>query len=223
MERLPLDWFLDIPVVTRMWITSIVANAVLVQCGCVNRVQMLYNFKKVFEDHEYWRIFTTFTYYGQLDANLLFFIYYIAQYSRLLEESSYEGRTGEYLWILAVAGSALLTVSSFTSNLPILGPFLAEAVIYIWARRNPDVRLGFLGLFSYSAAYLPWMLALMSILSRGNPVGQFAGIAIGHVLFFFEDIYPSVHGGDRPLAPPWQRQFVRHEPVVEANQAHQRE
>lgn len=204
-----MDWFLEIPVVTRMWITSIVASAVLVQCGFVNRMQMLYNFRKVYEEHEYWRLLTTFVYCGQLDANLLFFIYYIAQYSRMLEESSYSGRTAEYVWILTLAGSALVALSSFTSKLPILGVYLAESMIYIWARRNPDVQLSFLGLFSYSAAYLPWVLALMSMLSRGDPIGQFTGMAIGHVLFFFEDIYPTVHAGTRPLAPPWQWQVLQ--------------
>jgi Derlin-2/3 len=210
MERLPLEWFFDVPIVTRVWTSGIVAAAVLEQCGMVSKLQLMYNYRKVFEGQEYWRLISTFIYFGPLNLNLLFYAFFVSRYSRMLEESFYRHRTGQYVWLLFLAMTSLLTMATFMSNLPFLGPYLSSSVIYVWARRNPDIRLSFLGLFVFSAPYLPWVLATFSIVvnKSSNLKGQLAGIFVGHLIFFFEDIYPTISHGRNPLTPPWEW-FVR--------------
>jgi Derlin-2/3 len=41
------------------------------------------------------------------------------------------------------------------------------------------------------------------------PKDEILGVAVGHVWYFFNDVYPSLHGGHRPLDPPawWRRIF----------------
>lgn len=41
------------------------------------------------------------------------------------------------------------------------------------------------------------------------PKDEICGIVVGHVWYFFSDVYPSLHGGHRPLDPPgwWRRIF----------------
>lgn len=43
------------------------------------------------------------------------------------------------------------------------------------------------------------------------PKDELCGIVVGHIWYFFNDIYPTAHGGHRPLDPPqwWCSLFER--------------
>ncbi|RKO85270.1 Der1-like family-domain-containing protein, partial [Blyttiomyces helicus] len=83
-------------------------------------------------------------------------------------------------------------------------------LVYIWSRRNPYIRMNFLGLFNFTAPYLPWVLLGFTLLLNSNqlPTGDLIGMAVGHVYYFLEDVYPNREGGSgvRVLRAPW---FVR--------------
>jgi Derlin-2/3 len=77
--------------------------------------------------------------------------------------------------------------------------------VYIWSRRNPFIRLNFIGLFVFSAPFLPWVLLGFSLLLNNNfPMSDMMGIAVGHVYYFFEDVWPLERnsGGRRWLKTP---------------------
>ena len=68
--------------------------------------------------------------------------------------------------------------------MPFLGHALSSSLVYIWSRRNPEVRLSFLGLLVFTAPYLPWVLALFSLVLHGTvPKDDIMGIVIGHSKF----------------------------------------
>lgn len=49
-----------------------------------------------------------------------------------------------------------------------------------------------------------------SLVVHGNiPKDEIMGVVIGHVWYFFSDVYPPLHGGHRPFDPPmwWRRIF----------------
>ena len=66
----------------------------------------------------------------------------------------------------------------------------------------------FLGLFPFTAPYLPWVLLGFSmLLGSGGVIVDAIGIAVGHVYFFLEDIVPQVAESRRwsfrkPLSTP---------------------
>ena len=96
-------------------------------------------------------------------------------------------------------------------------------LVYIWARRNPfgellvsvrvadqlvseSARMNFLGVFTFTAPYLPWVLLSFSVL-HGNEgalacvasraqqrIGKsdMLGILVGHLYYFLEDVYPRM-------------------------------
>jgi hypothetical protein len=77
-------------------------------------------------------------------------------------------------------------------NLHFLGSSLTFLMVYVWARRNPHVRMSFLGLFSFHAPYLPWVLLSFSVLLGNSATIDLIGIVVGHVYYFLEDVYPII-------------------------------
>ncbi|PLB49480.1 putative membrane protein [Aspergillus steynii IBT 23096] len=207
--QFPLEqWFYEMPPVTRWWTVATVATSVLVQCHILTPFQLFYSFRAVYVKSQYWRLLTTFLYFGPLNLDLLFHVFFLQRYSRLLEETS--GRSpAHFSWLLFYAMTSLLMLSPFLS-LPFLGTALSSSLVYIWSRRNPDTRLSFLGMLVFTAPYLPWVLMAFSLVVHGIvPKDEICGVVVGHVWYFFNDVYPSLHGGHRPLDPPgwWMRFF----------------
>lgn len=105
--------------------------------------------------------------------------------------------------------ASLIALSPLVS-MPFLGQPLSSTLVYIWSRRNPDTRLSFLGLLVFTAPYLPWVLMAFSLFMHGTvPKDEIMGVVIGHIWYFFTDVYPPLHHGSRPLDPPnwWRRLF----------------
>ncbi|PKY06852.1 putative ER-associated proteolytic system protein Der1 [Aspergillus campestris IBT 28561] len=209
--QFPLEqWFYEMPPVTRWWTAATVATAVMVQCHILTPFQLFYSFRAVYVKSQYWRLFTSFLYFGPLSLDLLFHVFFLQRYSRLLEESS--GRSpAHFSWLLFYAMVFLLCISPILS-MPFMGTGLSSSLVYIWSRRNPDTRLSFLGLLVFTAPYLPWVLMGFSLVVHGIvPKDEFCGVVVGHIWYYFNDIYPDLHGGRRPLDPPmwWLRLFDR--------------
>jgi Derlin-2/3 len=112
-----------------------------------------------------------------------------------------------------------------------LGPPLVSVLVYVWGRRNPDVELTFLGLFSFKAPFLPWFFMAFGFAAHGQvPKDEICGVIIGHsefsffffafslnslnvrylsrklmesiVWYHFNDVYPPKNADHRPLDPP---------------------
>ncbi|KAG9648430.1 DER1-domain-containing protein, partial [Aureobasidium melanogenum] len=225
LGALPLEqWFFEMPVCTRWWTTATVVTGLLVQCHVLTPFQLFYSFRAVFVRSQYWRLFTTFIYFGPLSLNLLFHIFFIQRYARMLEESAVS--QAHFTWMLAYAVTTLLFLAPMVSVV-FLGSILSSTLVYIWSRKHPDVQLSFLGLFVFRAPFLPWVMIGLSVVMHGNwPKDELCGIAVGHVItvyYFFNDIYPANHNGQRPLDPPiWWQRLIRGNAVVDAELRQQR-
>ncbi|TVY38175.1 Derlin, partial [Lachnellula subtilissima] len=205
----PLEtWFWEMPLCTRWWTTATVLTSALVQCQIVTPFQLFYSFRAVFFKNQYWRLLTTFVYFGPLSLDLVFHVFFLQRYSRLLEEAS--GRSpAHFSWLLLYACTCLICLSPLVS-MPFLGHPLSSTLVYIWSRRNPDTRLSLMGLLVFTAPYLPWVLMGFSLVVHGTiPKDEIMGVVIGHVYYFFSDVYPPLHNGSRPFDPPmwWRRIF----------------
>lgn len=206
LGALPLEqWFFEMPVCTRWWTTATVVTGLLVQCHILTPFQLFYSFRAVFvrsqvmfilpfsnlpslyslvavllmgKCQQYWRLFTTFIYFGPLSLNLLFHIFFIQRYARMLEESAVS--QAHFTWMLAYAVTTLLCLAPVVSVV-FLGSILSSTLVYIWSRKHPDVQLSFLGLFVFRAPFLPWVMIGLSVVMHGNwPKDELCGIAVGH-------------------------------------------
>ncbi|KAK2094894.1 Derlin-2, partial [Saguinus oedipus] len=75
-------------------------------------------------------------------------------------------------------------------------------LVYLWSRRNPYVPMNFFGLLNFQAPFLPWVLMGFSSLLGNSIIVDLLGIAVGHIYFILEDVFPNQHGGIRTLKTP---------------------
>lgn len=121
----------------------------------------------------------------------------------MLEEGSFRGRMADMVWMLFLGAVCMTLVAPFVHML-FLGSSLTFMMVYVWSRRNPDVRLNFLGLFNFNAPYLPWVLLGFSLVINAHfPMNDALGITFGHIYYFMDDVYPiTSRTGRRYLRAP---------------------
>jgi Derlin-2/3 len=194
------DWYKQLPIVTRTYVTL----AFLTTAGCALEIitpfNVYFNTKLIIDKWEVWRLFTNFLYFGNLGLDFVFHMFFLIKYCKSLEEGSFRGRTADFVWMLTF-GAVMLTVIAPFVNIQFLGSSLTFMMVYVWGRRHQYVNLSFLGIFNFTAPYLPWVLLAFSLMLGSSPVVDLMGMAAGHVYYYLEDVYPRITGR-RPLRTP---------------------
>jgi Derlin-2/3 len=82
--------------------------------------------------------------------------------------------------------------ATFHSNILFLGHALTFMMTYVWGRRNPETKMSFLGVLTFHAPYLPWVMLTFSALLGQSIIMDLIGIVVGHFYFFLEFVYPRM-------------------------------
>ncbi|KAI1232907.1 Derlin-2, partial [Lamprotornis superbus] len=88
------------------------------------------------------------------------------------------------------------------ASLFFLGQAFTIMLVYVWSRRNPYIRMNFFGLLNFQAPFLPWVLMGFSLLLGNSIIIDLLGIAVGHIYYFLEDVFPNQPGGKKLLLTP---------------------
>ncbi len=118
-------------------------------------------------------------------------MYFLVRYSRGLEEGYGRARAGDFAFALLFGAGALLLAAPLTPFL-FFGSSLSSMLVYLWGRRNPGLQISLLGLVSFTAPWLAWALLAFGAVMGNDPLPDALGIAVGHVFFFAEDVYPAL-------------------------------
>jgi len=192
------EWFRNMPAVTRTYMSACVLTTLAVFLNIVTPLDLYLNFQRVANNWELWRLITNFLFFDYFGVNFLFHMYFLVRHSRLLEESSFRGRTADFVFMWLLGAISLLTINfgfyytGLGSKVMFLAPSLAFMVVYVWARRNPNVRMSFLGLFTFNAPYLPWVILGFGFMLGQTLIFDVLGIVVGHAYYYLEDVYPTI-------------------------------
>ncbi|KAJ2745766.1 hypothetical protein GGI20_001883 [Coemansia sp. BCRC 34301] len=198
------EWYYQIPICTRMYMTATFILTLALQMEWATPFQVFYNFEYAFSKGQYWRVATTFLYMGKFSLEWLFNMYFIVQYLRDLEEGSYLTRPADFAWLLILVCATLLVLAPYLGFV-YLGSLLVASMTYMWSRFHSYLSISFMGMFTTSAAYLPWiMLAFSSIVEGRWPKGELMAIGVGHVFWFLSEEWPrrAESGGQNLLRAP---------------------
>ncbi|KAK1941888.1 Derlin-2.2 [Phytophthora citrophthora] len=176
----PLEWYYEIPVVSRLYLTGSFLTTTACALDLVSPFSLYFNFNLIFFKGQIWRLATNFMFFGLFSLDFLFHMYFV-----LLEEGSFRGRTADFVYMLLLGAVVMILVAPFV-NIHFLGSSLTFMMVYLWGRRNEHVRMSFLGLFPFTAPYLPWVLFSFSILLGNSATTDLIGIIVGHIYYFLE-------------------------------------
>jgi len=187
----PLEWYNEIPIISRMYLTGSFLTTAACALDLISPFSLYFNYKLIFQKGQVWRLITNFLFFGTFSLDFIFHMYFLVRYCRLLEEGSFRGRTADFIYML-MFGWVLMTATAPFVSVHFLGSSLTFMMVYLWGRRNEYVRMSFLGLFPFTAPYLPWILLSFSVMLGNSATTDIIGIAVGHIYFFFEDILPQI-------------------------------
>jgi len=193
--------YMEMPPVTRAYTTACVLTTMSVQLELLSPFQLYFNPILIWRNLQIWRIFTTFLFFGTFGFNFFFNMIFTYRYCRMLEENSFRGHTADFV-VMFLFGSCSMVVFALFVNLLFLGQAFTIMLVYVWARRNPMVRMNFFGLLTFQAPYLPWVLLGFSLLLGNSVSVDLLGMAVGHIYYFLEDVFPNQPGGKRLLQTP---------------------
>lgn len=174
----------SLPPFTTVWVVGAVSLIILEKLDFVSQYQLFYSSYLTFHMRQYWRVLTTFLYFGSIDMSSLFHLFMAMRYSYMLEVQAYgASRRAEYAWILLIASIMLLLASSVV-HMPFLSDGLSYVLMYLWSRKNRHIRMAFFGLLVFTAPYQPFVYTAMNWALRGfklDILDEVAGLCIGHL------------------------------------------
>ncbi len=191
------SWYHEIPLISRLYLTSAVGITAACFLEFVSPLTLYYNYDLILYKGQYWRIITSFLFFGSFSLDFLFHMYFVVRYCRLLEEGTFRSRPADFMFMI-IYGAIFMLIATVTipvfTRIKFLGHPLTFMMVYLWAR-DPDnyhIRMSFFGVLQFNAPYLPWMLLLFSLV-LGNPVEMdMLGIIVGHTYYFLDFVYPQV-------------------------------
>ncbi|CAM8903154.1 hypothetical protein QQ045_011257 [Rhodiola kirilowii] len=205
------EWYKQMPVITRTYLTATIVTTIGCSLEIITPYNLYLNPKLVFKNYQLWRLITNFLYFRKMDLDFLFHMFFLARYCKLLEENSFRGRTADFFYMLFFGASVLTGIVLVGGMLPYLSETFAKIIflsnsltfmmVYVWSKQNPYIHMSFLGLFTFTAAYLPWVLLGFSVLIGNSPWVDLLGMTAGHAYYFLQEIYPRITGR-RPLRTP---------------------
>eukprot|EP00026_Physarum_polycephalum_P014781 Phypoly_transcript_15334.p1 GENE.Phypoly_transcript_15334~~Phypoly_transcript_15334.p1 ORF type:complete len:256 (+),score=22.68 Phypoly_transcript_15334:113-769(+) len=193
--------------------TGCVITSLAVFLEVIHPLDLYLNFYMVFKKYQLWRLISNFLFFDTFGINFLFHMYFLVRHSRYLEESSFRGRTADFVFMWLFGAVLLLLIdltfyyTGLVSKVIFLAPSLSFMIVYVWSRRNPGVRMSFLGLFTFNAPYLPWVILGFGVMLNQSPVYDALGIAVGHIYYWLEDVYQPL-SGRRVLKTPSFLKFL---------------
>lgn len=192
-----MGWYNDLPIVSKLYLTLAIGTTTACFMDVISPLTLYYSYDLILEKHQYWRIFSSFLYFGNFSLDFLFQLFFVGRYCLLLEEGKYRGRTADFIFMIIFGAlSMLLLAVSFErfSKIKFLGHPLGFMMTYLWSRcpENLNARMAFLGVVQFHAPYLPWVLLVFSILIGNSIETDLMGIIVGHVIYFLEDVYPKI-------------------------------
>lgn len=103
-----LQDYLAIPTITRAYTTACVLTTVAVQLDLVSPFQLYFNPILIFRNYQFWRLITTFLFFGSFGFTFLFNLIFTYRYCRMLEEGSFRSRTADFFYMFLIGGILMI-------------------------------------------------------------------------------------------------------------------
>lgn len=149
---------------------------------------LLFDWKSIIFGLQFWRIFTSFLFFGPLDLFYPLTLQFVWQHMSQLEKLNYS-KPEEFLLMLLFGAATLISIYSFL-GIPtkFLGHNLATYLVYIWSRVFEGVDVNFMDLINLKAEMIPWFFCAQTyLLEKEVPLADLIGIVVGHLFHYLKE------------------------------------
>ena len=184
-------FFQDSPKITTFLTLTCLSISVLCWFEILSPLYLYLNFELIFKKYQFWRLFTSFFYYGDIGLSFIFHMILFFRNSKFLENSVFKGNAADYIFFLLFSITYILIISFFAGFI-FPASSLSFAMTYYWGRKSKNVVVQFMGIFNLRAPYLPWFYLIFSFLLDSDFKYDLVGMIVGHFFFFFKDVFPRI-------------------------------
>ena len=121
------DWYKGIPQITRYWFSGSVIVPLIARFGIISPMSLILQFEPFLHKFHFWRPITGALFYPispQTGFSYLINLYFLYSYSSRLENSTFQGKPADYLFML-IFNWLVLTIVGFAANIfYIMDPFI---------------------------------------------------------------------------------------------------
>ncbi|OMJ85609.1 hypothetical protein SteCoe_13023 [Stentor coeruleus] len=173
-------------------ITKIIAGgALLISTLCslnfIEAHDLFFDLSLILEKNEYWRVFTTFLYFGSFGIGTFIHLFALFQNSKMLEVMMFQGQLAEFLYFIILSCSIMLLIAP-TFNLYFLSESLFMCITYLLSKKNREARVALIGLpINIPYTFLPYIFLMF-----GTEKTKIIGMIIAHVYYYLEDVLPML-------------------------------
>lgn len=198
------EWYKSIPPITKAWFTAITVVPLAGRFNLISPYYLWLVWDFFFYQGQIWRPLTATVYYPispQTGFHYLITVYFIYNYSYLLETGVFKGRPADFVFLLFFAWVNCI-ILALALSIPILLDMSMFVVLYIWCMVNKDEIVSFWFGTKFKAAMFPWILLAFRLIISGEVIPALCGICVGHLYFFLKYKYPIDFGGRSFLETP---------------------
>jgi len=197
-------WFNTLPYFTRYWFGGTMGLSLLGRMGIIPARLLILTADQFLNKFEIWRPITALFFYPitpQTGFHFLINLYFLVNYSKLLETGVYGPRPADYAFLLLFA-FVVSTISALFMDVMVLMDPMVMCVLYIYCQLNKDVIVNFWFGTQFRAMYLPWVLFGFNLIISGGGLTELMGILVGHLYFFLKFQYAQDYAGQDLLSTP---------------------
>jgi len=187
-----MSWYMNVPLITRLYLTGAFLTTAACTFEYISPYSLYFDWTLIYHG-QVWRLISSYFYFGEFSIEFVFHMYFLIRYSCLLEEGDFRGRTANYVYMLLFAVVNISLIASCI-DVQFLGSALTFMMTYIWGRRNEDIEMSLFGVLHFNAPYLPWIMLAYSVWMDHDVTTDLLGIAVGHLYYYLEYVYPVVAG-----------------------------
>ncbi|KAG0235350.1 Derlin 1 [Actinomortierella wolfii] len=191
----------SIPIVTRTLLTSTIVCTFATAFGLVQYPSLALSWNKILYSFHIHRLFTAFS-VSSISLQFVFDLYLLYTYGSELEETTFGGRTADYVWCIIFTCITSAIMATYLRYV-FLFQALLSTIVLLWSLSNSERIVSFMFGIRFKAKYLPWVMAIYTFIAIGAfiPWNMLIGIASGYIFYFLDTVYPA-NGGPRLIPTP---------------------
>eukprot|EP00850_Spirogloea_muscicola_P017893 SM000158S02025 [mRNA] locus=s158:136156:137767:- [translate_table: standard] len=220
----PAEWYQSLPPVTRAYGTVLVLGAAAAYLGVLDPRLIYLDSRLLFSKFQIWRAATTYLFVGSFSFRFAHMLLLIVQYMLKLEQTTFQGRTADFVYMLLFGMATTLARTPSSSlfdllpasgtrfvlalaipmlNMGFMASVLIYMLVYIWSRMFANSEVSIMGLVTIKGFYIPWANTAIDLMYGISPVAGLMGIGVGHLYYFLTSILPLQTGRNILKTPLW--------------------